>query len=162
MSENNQLDNLVELKSKKVFIVHGRDDLAKEQVARFLGKIELKPIILHEQSSGGRTIIEKLEHYTDVDFAVVLLTPDDIGALANDKENLKPRARQNVILELGYMIAKLDRKNVCALLKDSVEKPTDYDAVVYVPMDVNGAWEKTLVRELKAAGINGNFEKMYS
>lgn len=161
-SENNQLDNSVELNYKKVFIVHGRDDLAKEQVARFLGKIELEAIILHEQSSGGRTIIEKLEHYTDVGFAVVLLTPDDIGALADDEENLKPRARQNVILELGYMIAKLNRKNVCALLKDSVEKPTDYDGVVYVLMDENGAWKQTLVRELKAAKIDGNFEKLYS
>jgi len=106
--------------------------------------------------------IEKLEYYTDVDFAVVLLTPDDIGALLDDKENLKPRARQNVIFELGYMTAKLGRSNVCALLKDSVEKPTDYDGVLYIPMDNNGAWKQTIVRELKAARIDGNFEKLYS
>lgn len=124
---------------KEVFIVHGQDELAKQTVARFLETIELQAIILHEQSSGGRTIIEKLEHYTNVDFAVVLLTPDDIGARESDKENLKPRARQNVILELGYMMAKLGRNNVCALLKDTVEKPTDYDGVVYVPMDSNDA-----------------------
>jgi len=122
----------------------------------------LEAIILHEQSSGGRTIIEKLEYYTNVDFAVVLLTPDDVGAKESDKENLKPRARQNVILELGYMMAKLGRNNVCALLKDTVEKPTDYDGVVYVPMDSNDAWKQTLVRELKAAGIDGKFEKLYS
>lgn len=148
--------------SKKVFIVHGRDDLAKEQTARFLEKVELEAIILHEQSSRGKTVIEKLEHYTDVAFAIVILTPDDVGALATEKKNLKLRARQNVIFELGYLIGKLGRENVCALLKDNVEKPTDYDGVVYVQMDDNGAWKQEIVKELKAAKINGNFERLYS
>ncbi len=143
--------------TKKVFIVHGQDDLAKEQTARFLEKIELEAVILHEQSSGGRTIIEKLEYYTDVAFAIVLLTPDDVGALAVEKENLKPRARQNVIFELGYLIGKLNRKNVCALLKDNVEKPTNYDGVVYIQMDNNSAWKQKIVSELIAAKIDGNF-----
>lgn len=150
-------------RSKKVFVVHGHDELAKQTVARFLETIGLEAIILHEQSSRGRTIIEKLEHYTNVDFAVVLLTPDDVGARESDKENLKPRARQNVILELGYMMAKLGRNNICALLKDTVEKPTDYDGIVYVPMaDNNDAWKLSLLKELKAAGIDGKFEKLYS
>lgn len=148
--------------SKKVFIVHGHDNLTKEQVARFLEKIELEAIILHEQSSGGRTIIEKLEHYTNVDFAVVLLTPNDVGAVKTNKDNINPRARQNVIFELGFMVAKLGRQNVCALLRESVEKPTDYDGVVYVSMDNQGAWKQALIKELKAANIDGNFEKLYS
>lgn len=161
-SSEREVKNFRLINSKKVFIVHGRDDLTKEQTARFLEKIELEAIILHEQSSGGRTVIEKLEHYTDVDFAIVLLTPDDVGALRKEKENLKPRARQNVIFELGYLIGKLGRKNVCALLKDNVEKPTDYDGVVYIQLDNNGAWKQEIVRELKAAGLDGKFEKLYS
>ena len=161
-SKNRQSNNSMKSNLDKVFIVHGRDNEAKEQIARFLEKIELQAIILHEKPSGGRTIIEKLEYYTDVDFAVVILTPDDVGALTDDKGNLEPRARQNVIFELGYMMAKLGRNNVCALLKDNVEKPTDYDGVVYIQLDNNGAWKQEIVKELKVAGLNGKFENLYN
>jgi len=84
-----------------IFIVHGHDEAAKQVVARFIEKLGLKPIILHEQPNEGRTVIEKFEDYANVGFAVVLLTPDDIGASAKEKNKLKPRARQNAILELG-------------------------------------------------------------
>ncbi len=161
-SENKELDSFVKLNSKKVFVVHGRDNEAKLEVARFLEKLDLEAVILHEQANRNKTIIEKLEHYSDVAFAVVLLTPDDVRALKGDEKNLKSRARQNVIFELGYMIAKLQRKNVCALMKNDVEKPTDYDGVLYISMDDNGAWKQKLVRELKAAEIDGSFEKLYS
>ena len=92
------------LQSKKVFIVHGHDEAAKESVARFLEKLKLEPIILHEQPNSGRTLIEKFEVYADVGFAVVLLTPDDVGSPASEARagSMKHRARQNVILELGY------------------------------------------------------------
>lgn len=164
-NSENEIENYKPSSAKKVFIVHGHDELAKQTVARFLEKLKLEAIILHEKSSGGRTIIEKLEHYTEVHFAIVLLTPDDIGGLAKDKENpdkLSFRARQNVVFELGYMIAKIGRSNVCALLKGNVEKPTDYDGVIYISMDENEGWKQTLVRELKAVNINGNFEQLYS
>src|ERR1035438_6975181 len=70
--------------TKKVFVVHGHDDEAKEKVARFLERLKLEPIILHEQPNEGRTVIEKFEVFADVGFAVVLLTPDDVGALASE------------------------------------------------------------------------------
>lgn len=89
------------IETRKVFVVHGHDEAAKEATARFLEKLDLQPIILHEQASGGRTIIEKFEKYSgDVGFAVVLLTPDDLGAAQKEPEKLQPRARQNVVLEL--------------------------------------------------------------
>jgi predicted nucleotide-binding protein len=142
------------ISGSKVFVVHGHDDSAREGVARFLEKLKLEPIILHEQPSAGRTIIEKVERYAEVAYAVVLLTPDDVGAVATASTALKPRARQNVILELGYFLGRLGRTHVAALVKGEVEKPSDYDGVVYVPMDSAGAWKLQLAKELKSAGLN--------
>src|SRR5690606_12147790 len=88
--------------SRKIFIVHGHDDGAREAVARFLERIGLEAVILHEQANQGRTIIEKVVAHSDVGFAVVLLTPDDEGCAKGGKP--EPRARQNVLLELGYFI----------------------------------------------------------
>ena len=83
-----------------------------------------------------------------------MLTPDDVGCLNVQNPELKPRARQNVILELGYFLGKLGRTRIAALLKDDVEKPSDYDGVVYISMDKAGAWKLQLAGELKTAGLN--------
>ncbi len=139
-----------------VFVVHGRDDGPKDAVAAFLRKLGLNPIILHEKPNQGRTIIEKFEKESNVAFAVVLLTPDDVGALAGEESNLKPRARQNVIFELGYFTGNLGRERVCALTKGDVEKPSDYDGVVYIPFDDSGAWQMALVKELRSAGLDAD------
>ena len=138
--------------SKKVFVIHGRDEGAKQTVARFLETLDLEPVILHEQANLGRTIIEKFEDHADVGFAVVLLTPDDVGSLKNEKPNLKSRARQNVIFEFGYFIGNLGRERVCALVKSDVEKPSDYDGVLYIPLDGSDGWKMRLIKELKSAG----------
>ncbi len=138
----------------KAFIVHGHDEGARESVARFLEKLGIEAIILHEQASAGRTIIEKLEYYSDVDYAVVVLSPDDVGASASTQKKLNQRARQNVILELGYFVAKLSRSRVCALHKGEVELPTDILGVVYIPLDTAGAWRVLLARELRTAGFS--------
>lgn len=136
----------------EVFIVHGRDDGPKETVARFLEKLGLKATILHEQPSEGLTIIEKLEKYANnAGFVIVLFTPDDVGALKNEIEDKgKPRARQNVVFELGYFIGKLGRKRVCPLFKGEIEKPSDIDGVIYVPM-VGEDWKLKLGQEMKNA-----------
>ena len=139
--------------SKEVFIVHGKDDGPKQAVARFLERLELSPIILHEQPNQGQTIIEKFVEYSKVGFAVVLLTPDDVGGPADGSDDQRARARQNVILELGFFLGKLGRERTCALLVDDVEIPSDYDGVLYIPMDGQGAWTMNLVRELKGAGL---------
>jgi len=144
----------------KIFIVHGHDEEAKLSVARFLERISIEVVILHEQPNGGRTIIEKFEDYSDVGYAVVLLTPDDLGGRVNDPENLLPRARQNVIFELGFFIGALGRERVCALHKGEVEIPSDFSGVLWIRMDTDGAWQFKLAREIKAAGIEVDLNKL--
>lgn len=136
--------------SRKVFIVHGHDDGARETVARFLERIGLEAIILHEQANQGRTVIEKVVAHGDVGFAVVLLTPDDEGCVKGGTP--EPRPRQNVLLELGYFIGRLGRDKVCALKRGGVEVPSDFAGVVWEQMDNNGGWKQSLARELEAAG----------
>ena len=140
--------------TNEIFIIHGRDNETKETVARFLSRLTLKPVILHEQPNRGRTIVEKFEQHAQVGFAVALLTPDDMGALQEDLDNLKSRARQNVIFEFGYFIGRLGRNRVCALTKGDVEIPSDYDGVIYIPLDGAEGWKMKLVKELKGAGID--------
>ena len=140
--------------SRKVFVVHGHDNEAKEATARFLEKIGLQPIVLHEQPSAGRTVIEKFENYSgDIAFAVVLLTADDVGGVATSSTNLRARARQNVILELGYFMGRLSRFKVCALHKGDVELPSDYQGILYIEMDSAGAWKSKLAQELVQAKL---------
>ena len=140
--------------TNEVFVIHGRDEGTRAIMARFLEQLNLKPVILDEQSNQGLTIIEKFEQHAQAGFAVALLTPDDEGSLQGDGSNLNPRARQNVIFELGFFIGKLGRKGVRALTKGTVEIPSDYAGVVYIPLDDSGAWKFQLVRELKAAGFD--------
>jgi len=144
--------------SRKIFLVHGHAEEPKQTVAAFLRSLGLEVVILHEQANQGRTIIEKFEEHSAVGFAVVLLTPDDVGASAGQPEKSHRRARQNVILELGFFIAKLGRKRVCPIYVEGVELPSDYHGVLYVPYDDGGAWRSKLVKELSAAGIEVHSE----
>lgn len=140
--------------SGKVFVVHGRNEVTRERVARYLEKLGLEPVILHEKPNAGRTIIEEFIDYSDASFAVILLTGDDVGRLASDPgDREKPRARQNVIMELGFFLGKLGRKNVCALYEPGVGIPSDYQGVLFVELDEHNGWKPLLARELKAAGI---------
>jgi len=144
----------------RIFLVHGHDELAVQETARFLERLEQDVIILREQPNRGRTLIEKFENYADVGFAVVLLTPDDRGgpvAVAYDDQ--KPRARQNVLFELGYFIGRLGRNRVCALYHPGVEIPSDYSGVLYQEFDEKGSWRFELARELKAAGLSIDMNK---
>jgi len=146
--------------SRKVFLVHGQNEDTKQEVARFLEKLELAPIILHEQPSAGRALIEKIEDYSDVGYAVVLLTGDDRGGRKEDPvQRYSPRARQNVIFELGFFIGKLGRARVCPLYEEGVELPSDYEGVVYVPLDAPGAWKLALAKEMNAARLHVDLNK---
>lgn len=136
----------------QVFIVHGHDDVIKYEVAAAVRELGCSPVILHEQVGASLTIIEKIERYTDVQFAVVLYTPCDIGgSRALDQLSLKPRARQNVIFEHGYLIAKLGRGKVMAFLSGNVEPPSDISGIVYTPLDSAFKWKTDLKKELVAA-----------
>jgi len=148
--------------SRKVFVVHGHDNGARDALARFLEKIELEAIILHEQPDQGLTVIEKFESYaSQVAFAVVLLTPDDLVASASASTHIA-RARQNVMFELGYFVGKLGRGRACLLRKGDVEIPSDLYGVIYTDMDIAEGWKMKLVQELKVAGLSFDVNKIWS
>jgi predicted nucleotide-binding protein len=144
---------------RKVFIVHGRDPAPREAVARFLAKLDFEPIILHERPNRGRAIITKFqEEAADVGFAVVLMTADDHGSVVG--EDLKPRARQNVVFELGFFIGALGADRVAALMHRDVERPSDFDGVVYISLDQGNSWKHELARELHTAGFEIDWQKV--
>jgi len=137
----------------KVFIVHGHDNEMKLEVARFLEKLNINPVILHEQANAGKTIIEKFEKFSEVGYAIVLYSPCDVGKEKFGKGKLQSRARQNVVFEHGYLLGKLGRDKVTALIKPNIEKPSDTDGVVYIEYDA-GNWKILMATELQNAGFN--------
>lgn len=147
--------------SNKVFVVHGHDEAALQAVARFLEKLGLEAIILREEPDAGRTIIEKFEECAaDVGFAVILLTPDDLGGVATAAATAS-RARQNVIFELGYFAGKLGRGRACLMRKGAVEIPSDLHGVIYTDLDQAEGWKLKLVKELKAAKLDFDANRMW-
>lgn len=145
--------------SNKVFVVHGHDHALKTEVENFLHQIGLEPIVLHRQPDQGQTIIEKFEQNSDVGYAFVLLTPDEM-AYTMDQEGLpdndrkkERRARPNVIFEFGYFVGRLGRSRVCCLYKGDVVLPSDLNGLVYKKID--GSFDSqafSIIKELKAAG----------
>lgn len=148
---------------RRVFIVHGRNEQVKVNVARFIERAGLEAIILHEQANKGTaTVIDKLEANTGVGFAIVILTGDDEGKLKSDSINSTPRARQNVVFEWGYLIGKLGRSRVMALYEPGVDIPSDLGGVTYTLIDAQGTWRNEVARELDAAGIEFNHKALFS
>jgi predicted nucleotide-binding protein len=148
-----------DVNSNQIFIVHGHDEAAKVSMARFISELGFKPIILHEQPNSGRTIIEKIEAYSNVGFGVVLYTPCDIGSKKGEAA-LNKRARQNVVFEHGFLIGKLGRPRVSAFVKEDIETPNDISGVVYTNLDSAGAWKVQLAKELQAAGYKVDMNKI--
>jgi predicted nucleotide-binding protein len=130
--------------------------------AGFLQKIGLEAITLQDQPNQGLTIIEKFETYArEVGFAVVLLTPDDVGGAVSASSPMS-RARQNVIFELGYFVGKLGRGKVCLLRKGQIEGFSDFDGVLYTPMDSGDGWKLKLAKEVRAAGFEFDDAKVWA
>jgi len=153
----NQTNKIMDTENKKVFIVHGRDDVLKEKVAGFVGReLKLEAILLSEQANTSKTIIEKIEKNTDVDFAIVLYTPCDEGRLKNVKKGVKAqirdRARQNVVFEHGYLMGKLGRKKVIMMYDENIELPSDITGIAYSSPTKD--WKFELVKEFKAMGYS--------
>lgn len=148
-TEGNSID---EPSGKKVFIVHGHDETVRDKVELFLHRIGLQPVILCNQPDEGHTIIEKIQKNTDVSFAIVLYTGCDVGKLKTDIE-LRPRARQNVVFEHGYLINKLGRKRVVALVEDDVETPSDMSGVLYISLS-DTEWKQRVLREMEICGLH--------
>ncbi len=147
---------------KHVFVVHGRDDGGKDAVCRLLERSGLEAIVLQERPHMGRTLIEKLEDYGNVGYAIVILSGDDVGGLhsGDEMEKLRLRARQNVIFELGTFLGRLGRGRVCLLYRKDVEIPSDLGGLGYVEMDTGGTWRMKLAREMDAAGISVDMKKV--
>lgn len=145
--------------SKRIFLVHGHDELLKTKTARFIERLGYEAVILHEQASRGMTIIEKIEANTEVGFAIVLYSPDDCGntSAGAAKGELLPRARQNVVFEHGYLMAKLTRAHVVPLVSGKIELPSDISGVVYID-DTN--WQFEIAKEMKAAGYEVDFNRL--
>jgi len=156
-----QKESKLPIMGKGVFIVHGQDNEAKEMVGRFVDNLGLQAKILHELPNKGHTLIEKFEEYSHVEYAIILLTPDDLGASKQNPKTPKYRARQNVIFELGYFIGKIGRDKVCALYKEGVEIPSDISGVVYITMDEFGAWRLSLAQEMQSAGVEFDITKIF-
>lgn len=151
-----QLSYKIIHENKKIFIVHGRNENIRDKVSSFLGRLKLDYVILEQEFNGGRTIIEKfLKSSDDCEYAIILFSADDIGKLKNSNSEFKFRPRQNVILELGFFLNKLGRENITILHDDEnkIEKPSDFNGIVYEPFDKNGAWKSKLIKEFKHANI---------
>jgi predicted nucleotide-binding protein len=141
---------------EKIFVAHGHDIEMLSAIESFILKLGLKPVILRNQPSRGRTIVEKIEDYSEVSSAVVLLSPDDNAyPRGTSSSDAKLRARQNVIFELGFFIGKLGRHNVIAVHRtdERFEMPTDYEGVIFTPYDEGGGWKLALAKELQAIGF---------
>ncbi|QXJ22790.1 nucleotide-binding protein [Actinomadura graeca] len=145
----------------EIFLVHGRDHATRETIRGFLGRATEREIIVLDETAGkGADILGKLlTQASRAAFAVVLLPGDDKGCLASS-DDLKPRARQNVILELGLFIGLLGREKVTCVYQEGVELPSDYLGVSYVALDNNRGWQIDLVRELRTAGIDASIDKL--
>jgi predicted nucleotide-binding protein len=145
---------------KKVFIVHGHDEAALHKTARFVERLGFEAVVLKEQASGGRTVIEKLEDYTDnVDYVIVLMTPDDYGAALKNPSEVKLRVRQNVLIELGMMQQRYGRNKVCVMKKGEPEEASDLKGIITIDLDDRDAWKIPLAQELKHAGLEVDFDR---
>lgn len=141
----------------KIFVVHGHDTTALEQLELVLRRLGLDPYILQNNDGESKTLIEALEQriYKEAAFGIVLLTPDDYGYPKNKTdEDRQPRARQNVILELGMVLASLGRERMVLLKKGALEMPTDVSGIIYLEFnDHVKEISVKLVARMKNAGI---------
>lgn len=149
---------------RKVFVVYGHDNDCRTQLEAMLRRWDLEPLILDQLPSEGQTIIEKLEkHTSEANFCVILATPDDIGYRAGHEDEKAYRARQNVVLELGMMLAKLGRRNVAILLRqqENMERPSDIQGLIYIPFkDSVKDGSVLLAKEMAAQGYKIDVSKL--
>lgn len=143
-----------ELPNRKVFVVHGHDKGKRLAVEKFLEKLKLMPIVLQDQPGGSKALIEELVKHGDVAAALVIYTPDDEGRLAQGNHDLESRARENVVLELGYFIGRIGRDNVFVLLAHGIDLPSDFKGVRYTLIDDTDGWQMTTARNLKDSGLD--------
>jgi predicted nucleotide-binding protein len=149
--------NTEKVKGNTVFIIHGHDNELKMELQLLLERAGVNNLVLHEQADKGRTIIDKLvQESVNSNYAIALLSPDD------KLESGISRARQNVILEIGYFMGKLGKERVRILKKGDIEIPSDLQGVLYENYDKSGAWKVKICKELMAVGIFVDMETVMS
>jgi predicted nucleotide-binding protein len=152
-------ENMEQSNSRKVLIIHGQDEEKKATVAGFLTKLGLEPVIPHEESSLGINLMEKIEKSPHVAFAIILLTADDYGYPKGRPEESKPRPKQGVIFELGFLIGRIGQNLVCALSEEGLDLPPDYKGNVFIPYDPGGLWKLLVARAMKMANVDLDMNK---
>ncbi len=162
MASSASVNDIMTTDKTKIFIVHGHDSALKNEVARLIEKQQIEAIILREQTNLGNTIIEKIENYSDVGAAICLFTNDDVGCEKGNKDEngnyiVNPRARQNVVLEAGYFIGKLGRKNVIIVAERGIELPSDMQGVVYTD---KSDYKLDILKELHAMEFHIDLNKL--
>ena len=155
---NNSVDTDIFNNNNRVFVVYGHDENIELKISQFIRLLDLEPVILNEKANGGKTIIEKLEENSDVGFAVVLYTPDDI--VLNDNSEKYKQPRPNVIFEYGYFIGKLGRTRVALLVRDDIKEHSDIIGTGYIKIDEHEGWKLQVAKELKSAGYAIDLNKV--
>ena len=181
MQQGDISSKITKIKTNKVFIVHGREHTIVKELKEMLIGFGLESVVLYDQPGASITTVEKLEKYSDVGYAIVLLTPDDVGGLRAEMRKrlggdtplfsreitvlgggvtdrilniFESRARQNVILEFGYFINKLGRENVCCLYQEGMELPSDMSGIEPISFKESIAEVKEkIIGELEAASF---------
>lgn len=148
-----------QLRRSNILFIHGHDEARKDSVLKFIEKVGLQAIILQEQLNGSRSIMEKLGKFSNINFAIILVTPDDTALSENKPREGKACVSQNMIFELGYFVGKLGPGRVCALYQEGMEIPLDYSDIVCVPMDPRERWKLLVAKEIKQAGIEIDLNK---
>lgn len=158
------LDLIRKVLPHRVFVAHGHDIDFRDYVVLLLDKLGIRTIVLGDMEGEGDTFAEAIEKHSNVSCAVILLTPDDLGEAKAKKKTLRQRARQNVILEWGFFVGRLDRDKVVALVKNDkdkeIELPSNYAGLRYISVGSDGKWRRQLGKELSKAGIPVELDRL--
>jgi predicted nucleotide-binding protein len=146
-------------KERKVLIIHGRDEEKRTMIAGFLKKLDLEPFLPDDDADQGMSLLEKYKQYEDAVFAITLLTADDMGYPQGEPEEPKPRPKQNVIFELGFLMGRLEPNLVCALYEEGLDLPSEFKGSVLIPYDAGGLWKLLVARALKVADVDVDLNK---
>lgn len=156
---SSMVSNQSQLPKSNILLIHGQDGTAKGSVLEFLEKLGLRALTPHEQVNGGKGLIEKFRDLSSIHFAIVLFTPDDATTPQNKPRGKRYRLIQDIIFELGYVVAKLGQERVCVLCQEGAGIPLDYPGAVFIPMDSKGGWRLLVAKEIKQAGIEIDLNK---
>lgn len=143
-----------------ILVVHSHDDEAKDMTLGFIDELGLNPIILRDTPDSGTELFDRFEDHKNIGFAIVVLNPDDIGETKIERCELRHRVNQSLIFELGFLVGKLGWNRVCALYEEGIDIPASNEGIIYVQMDKEGKWKKTIAREIKTAELEVEADKI--